>query len=75
MQVMVLDESVAPFSRIWCLFEVKRLTDLKKARGPLRYGAPGARVFLGQLGEPKKYLGPPVVPLLKQTAEKRAPLF
>ncbi|CAJ1413994.1 unnamed protein product [Effrenium voratum] len=28
--VMVLDESVAPFSRIWCLFEVKRLTDLKK---------------------------------------------
>eukprot|EP00444_Apocalathium_aciculiferum_P040542 CAMPEP_0183528058 /NCGR_PEP_ID=MMETSP0371-20130417/22465_1 /TAXON_ID=268820 /ORGANISM="Peridinium aciculiferum, Strain PAER-2" /LENGTH=468 /DNA_ID=CAMNT_0025727621 /DNA_START=39 /DNA_END=1441 /DNA_ORIENTATION=+ len=28
--VMILDEQVNPFSRIWCLFEVKRLTDLKK---------------------------------------------
>lgn len=28
--VMVVDEDVSPFSRIWCLFEVKRLTDLKK---------------------------------------------
>lgn len=28
--VMIVDEMVAPFSRIWCLFEVKRLTDLQK---------------------------------------------
>lgn len=29
-QVMIVDETVSPFSRIWCLFEVKRLTDLQK---------------------------------------------
>eukprot|EP00931_Biecheleriopsis_adriatica_P077862 TRINITY_DN51346_c0_g1_i1.p1 TRINITY_DN51346_c0_g1~~TRINITY_DN51346_c0_g1_i1.p1 ORF type:complete len:647 (+),score=125.34 TRINITY_DN51346_c0_g1_i1:291-1943(+) len=28
--VMVVDDNVHPFSRIWCLFEVKRLTDLSK---------------------------------------------
>ena len=28
---MILDEKVQPFTRIWCLFEVKRLTDLNKA--------------------------------------------
>merc|ERR1740138_791374 len=28
--VMVLDEHVNPFRRIWCLYEVKRLTDLGK---------------------------------------------
>eukprot|EP00913_Durusdinium_trenchii_P011270 g10583.t1 len=28
--VMILDEKVQPFTRIWCLFEVKRLTDLNK---------------------------------------------
>lgn len=28
--VMILDEQVNPFQRIWCLFEVKRLTDLRK---------------------------------------------
>eukprot|EP00434_Breviolum_minutum_P007685 symbB.v1.2.006779.t1/scaffold396.1/size242164/6 len=28
--VMIVDERVSPFSRIWCLFEVKRLTDLQK---------------------------------------------
>lgn len=28
--VMIVDEMVSPFSRIWCLFEVKRLTDLQK---------------------------------------------
>ena len=29
-EVMIVDEMVSPFSRIWCLFEVKRLTDLQK---------------------------------------------
>ena len=28
--VMVLDEKVKPFSRIWCLFEVSRLKDLQR---------------------------------------------
>ena len=28
--VMVLDEEVKPFSRIWCLFEVSRLKDLQR---------------------------------------------
>lgn len=28
--VMILDHKVMPFTRIWCLFEVKRLTDLGK---------------------------------------------
>ena len=28
--VMVLDEEVKPFSRIWCLFEVSRLNDLQR---------------------------------------------
>ncbi|CAE8647194.1 unnamed protein product [Polarella glacialis] len=28
--VMILDNNVHPFRRIWCLYEVKRLTDLNK---------------------------------------------
>merc|ERR1712224_1001043 len=27
---MILDEQVNPFKRIWCLYEVKRITDLQQ---------------------------------------------
>ena len=42
-KVMIVDEMVSPFSRIWCLFEVKRLTDLQK-------DPPGAVGLLGPSG-------------------------
>ena len=32
--IMILDEAVRPFERIWCLFEVKRLTELQKESSP-----------------------------------------
>ena len=28
--VMVLDEEIRPFSRLWCLFEISRLKDLQQ---------------------------------------------
>lgn len=50
--VMVLDDTVMPFKRIWCLFEVQRLTDLRKDFQLICSLGPVGRVIEDVAGDP-----------------------